>query len=103
VGPQNTEANTRPIPQIFKRFTPFHFSALRQLKIADQAISPVENGCGGGRTLPDCGMVKVARKIRLEGEGNDAAYWLSRPPLVRLRALDGMRRMYIKAYVAPGK
>ena len=48
-------------------------------------------------------MVKVARKIRLEQEGNDVAYWLSRPPVERLRALDGMRRMYIKAYVAPGK
>ncbi|MGP8239779.1 MAG: hypothetical protein ACLQVW_30790 [Limisphaerales bacterium] len=50
-----------------------------------------------------CGVVKVARKIRLEEDGNDVAYWLSRPPEERLRALDGMRRMYIKAYVAPGK
>jgi hypothetical protein len=65
--------------------------------------NPVENGCVPGLTLKDCGMVKVARKIRLEGEGNDVAYWLSRPPVERLRALDGMRRMYIKAYVAPGK
>jgi hypothetical protein len=50
-------------------------------------------------------MVKVARKIRLknEGEGDDVAYWLSRPPVEPLRALDGMRGMYIKAYVAPGK
>jgi hypothetical protein len=48
-------------------------------------------------------MVKVARKIRLKKEGNDVAYWLSRPPVERLQALDEMRRMYINAYVAPGK
>jgi hypothetical protein len=48
-------------------------------------------------------MVKIARKIRLEDEGNDVAYWLSRPPLERLRELDVMRRMYINAYVAPAK
>ena len=48
-------------------------------------------------------MVKVARKIRLEEEGNDVAFWLSRPPLARLRALDVMRRMYVNAYIAPGK
>jgi hypothetical protein len=53
--------------------------------------------------LKNCGVVKFARKIRLEAEGNDVAYWLSRPPVERLRALDGMRRMCIKAYVAPGK
>jgi len=53
--------------------------------------------------MKDCGVVKVARKIPLKGEGNDVAYWLSRPPVERLRALDGMRRMYIKAYVAPGE
>jgi hypothetical protein len=63
----------------------------------------VEKGCLSVFTLGHCGMVKVARKIRLEREGNDVDYWLSRPPLERLRALDGMRRMYIKAYVAPGK
>ena len=49
-------------------------------------------------------MVKVARKIPLKEEGNgDVAYWRSRPPVERLRALDLLRRMYIKAYVAPGK
>jgi hypothetical protein len=49
-------------------------------------------------------MVKVARKIPLNEEGSDdVAYWRSRPPIERLRALDAMRRMYIKAYVAPGK
>jgi hypothetical protein len=49
-------------------------------------------------------MVKVARKIPLKKEGNDdVAYWLSRPPIERLRALDEMRRMYINAYVAPRK
>jgi hypothetical protein len=63
----------------------------------------VENGCVPGWTLQEWGMVKVAREIRLAGEGNDVAYWLSRPPVERLRALDEMRRMYIKAYVAPGK
>jgi hypothetical protein len=47
-------------------------------------------------------MDRVARKIRLKQEGNDLAYWLSRPPVERLRALDAMRRMYIDAYVAPG-
>jgi hypothetical protein len=45
-------------------------------------------------------MVKIARKIRLEEEGNDVADWLTRPPVERLRALDSMRRMYINAYVA---
>jgi len=48
-------------------------------------------------------VVKVARKIRLKDEGKDVAYWLSRPPTERLRALAKMRRMYVKAYVAPGK
>ena len=49
-------------------------------------------------------MVKVARKIPLKEESNaDVAYWRSRPPAERLRALDLLRRMYIKAYVAPGK
>jgi hypothetical protein len=49
-------------------------------------------------------MVKVARKIRLKEEGNDdVAYWRSRRPLERLRALDLLRRMYIKAYVTPGE
>jgi hypothetical protein len=39
-----------------------------------------------------------------EKKGNDdVAYWLSRSPIERLRALDEMRRMYINAYVAPGK
>jgi hypothetical protein len=63
----------------------------------------VDKVCASGWILIDCGMVKVARKIHLEGEGNDVAYWLSRPPVERLRALDRMRRMYIKAHVAPGK
>jgi hypothetical protein len=49
-------------------------------------------------------MVKVGRKIRLEEEGkDDVSYWRSRPPLERLRALEEMRKMYIKAYVPPGK
>jgi hypothetical protein len=48
-------------------------------------------------------MVKTARKVPLEKSGNDLAYWLSRTPLERLRALDALRRMYIEAHVAPGK
>jgi hypothetical protein len=49
-------------------------------------------------------MVKVAHKIPLKEEGDDdVAYWRSRPPVERLRALDLLRQMYIKAYVAPGK
>jgi hypothetical protein len=48
-------------------------------------------------------MVKTARKIRLEEEGNDVAYWRSRPPLERLRAVDSLRRMYIESHVAPGE
>jgi hypothetical protein len=63
----------------------------------------VESGCDFAQALKDFDMVKIARKIRLEKEGNDTAYWLSRPAVERLRALDGMRRMYIKAYVASGK
>ena len=39
----------------------------------------------------------------LKEEGNDLAYWLSGPPVERLRALDSLRRMYIKANVAPGE
>jgi hypothetical protein len=62
-----------------------------------------ENGCVLGLTLKHGGMVKVARKIRLEDEGKDVGHWSSRSPEDRLRALDGMRRMYIKASVAPGK
>ena len=48
-------------------------------------------------------MIKVARKIRLKDEGNDVAYWRSRPPEERLRAVDTVRRMYIEAHVAPAK
>ena len=48
-------------------------------------------------------MVKIGRKIRLRDEGKDVAYWRSRPPLERLRALDSLRRMFIKTNVAPGE
>ena len=48
-------------------------------------------------------MEKVARKISLKEEGNDLAYWLSRSPLERLRAVDALRRMYIQAHVPPGE
>ena len=48
-------------------------------------------------------MEKVARRVRLKEEGNDVAYWLSRPPVERLQAVDSLRRMYIKTHVAPGK
>jgi hypothetical protein len=60
-------------------------------------------GCSNDPALRKFRMVKVARKIPLEAEGNDVAYWRSRPPVERLRALDSLRRMYIKAYVASGK
>jgi hypothetical protein len=46
-------------------------------------------------------MVKIARKVRLREEGNDVAYWRSRSPLERLRAVDSLRRIYIETYVAP--
>jgi hypothetical protein len=48
-------------------------------------------------------MVKVGCKIPLKDEGNDVAYWRSRPPVERLLALDSLRRMFIKTHVAPGK
>jgi hypothetical protein len=48
-------------------------------------------------------MVKIARKVPLKEEGNDVAYWRSRPPLERLGAVDSLRRIYIETHVAPGK
>jgi hypothetical protein len=61
-------------------------------------------GCSSGLNLRKFLMDKVARKIPLKGEGkDDVAYWRSRRPVERLRALDLLRRMYIKAYVAPGE
>ena len=60
-------------------------------------------GCPTGSTLRRFFMVKIVRRIPLQDEGNDVAYWRSRPPVERLRALDSLRRLYIKAYVAPGK
>jgi hypothetical protein len=60
--------------------------------------------CSTGLILGQFRMVKVAHRIVLKEEGNgDVAYWRSRPPVERLRVLDLLRRMYIKAYVAPGK
>jgi hypothetical protein len=68
------------------------------------AGKPGAKGCSIGLILRKYLMVKVARKISLREEGNDdVAYWRSRPPVERLHALDLLRRMYIKAYVAPGK
>jgi hypothetical protein len=71
--------------------------------VAIRFFHAILGGCVQGLHLKEWSMVKVARKIRLEHEGNDLGYWLSRPPLERLRALGEMRRMYIEAYVAPGK
>jgi hypothetical protein len=46
-------------------------------------------------------MVKVARKIPLKEEGNDVAYWRSRPPVERLRALDSLRWFQVVTLINP--
>jgi len=49
-------------------------------------------------------MIKVARKIPLRDEGkDDAAYWGTRSPRERLKALAFLRQMYIDAYVPPSQ
>ena len=39
-------------------------------------------------------MQKVYRKVSLENQGNDAAYWRSQPYHARLAALEEIRREY---------